>query len=175
MGRVILTTDPATVAYARAGMSIDLGSVAKGAALDSAAALLRESGVRSAILHGGTSSVVAIGTPPGCDAWTIAIETAGPTRPVIPLRDRALSVSAPRGRMSMTPRGPVGHIIDPRSGVPVRRLGTACVVHRSAAFADAWSTALLVLGERPPSLPADVFTLLDLTATDPPLPSENAA
>lgn len=172
---VLLTDRPPSVSYARPGVSMDLGSVAKGAALDAAAALLRDCGVQSALIHGGTSSVVAIGSPPGRESWAVAIETASAARPVFHLRDSALSVSAPRGRMAITPQGPVGHVLDPRTGAPVQRLGTACVVHQSAAFADAWSTALLVLGERPPTLPAEVVTLLHLAPVDPPLLAENAA
>ena len=46
-------------------MALDLGGVAKGHALDEAANVLQEHGVNCALIHGGTSSVVAIGNPPG--------------------------------------------------------------------------------------------------------------
>ncbi len=159
-----------SVAFSRSGISIDLGSIAKGAALDAAAAVLRQCGVGSALLHGGTSSVVAIGAPPGLNAWTVAIETGRGDRPVVRLRDTCLSVSAPRGRSVMTDRGPAGHIIDPRTGEPARRVGTAAAIHPCGALCDAWSTALLVLGDRPDSLPEDMTTLID-----PPPYRENAA
>ncbi len=152
-----------SIRFARAGMSIDLGSIAKGAALDAAAATLRECGVTCALVHGGTSSVVAIGAPPGQDAWTIAVETEKDERPVVRLRDRCLSVTAPRGRTARTERGMVGHIIDPRTGVPVERRGTVAVTHPCGALCDAWSTALLVLGERPPTLPVGMSVVFDLT------------
>jgi len=41
----------------------------------------------------------------------------------------------------------VSHTIDPRTGLPVdHALAAVTVVHASAAAADAWSTALMVLG-----------------------------
>ncbi len=170
MDGVEILDDPPTVRFLRPGMSLDLGSIAKGAALDAAAAVLRECGVTSALLHGGTSSVVAIGSPPGRDSWPVAIETGHGDRPVVHMCDTSLSVSAPRGRTAMTDRGPVGHIIDPRTGLPAARTGTAAVIYKSGALADAWSTALLVLGSRPRAMPHDMTAILDLHA-----PHENAA
>lgn len=64
----------ATVRFTRA-IALDLGAIAKGHALDLAGAILHEAGVTCALLHGGTSSVLAIGAPPGQDAWMIALRT----------------------------------------------------------------------------------------------------
>jgi thiamine biosynthesis lipoprotein len=54
-----------TVLFERPGVRVDLGAIGKGFALEIAAELLRDAGVSSALLHGGTSSVCAIGSPPG--------------------------------------------------------------------------------------------------------------
>jgi len=162
MELIALTDSPHAVGFLRAGVSIDLGSIAKGAALDAAAAVLRECGITSALFHGGTSSVAAIGAPPGRDSWPVAIETGHAHRPVVHLRDSCLSVSAPRGRTVTTDRGPAGHIIDPRTGAPAARVGTAAVVHARGALADAWSTALVVLGQRPPAMPDDLISFIDI-------------
>jgi len=136
------------------GGTLDLGAVAKGFALDRAAAILLEYGVRCAFLHGGTSSVVAIGVPPDGDGWWLALRSDGaPLR--LRLRDQAMGVSAPRGRMR---EDGITHIIDPRTGLPSSHTDTAAVVApltvlTAAALCDAWSTALIVLGHRPPALP----------------------
>ena len=53
---------------------IDLGAIGKGYALEEAGRLLREAGVSSALLHGGTSSVCAIGAPQGQPHWRTAIK-----------------------------------------------------------------------------------------------------
>jgi len=63
-----------TVRFARDGVMLDLGAIGKGYAVEKAAELLREAGVNSALIHGGTSTVYAIGIPPDSDAWQIAIE-----------------------------------------------------------------------------------------------------
>jgi len=72
-GSMILDESTCTVALSSPAVKLDLGGIAKGYALDRAAALLRENGVTAALLHGGTSSVVAIGSPPDAAAWRVAL------------------------------------------------------------------------------------------------------
>jgi thiamine biosynthesis lipoprotein len=64
----------------------------------------------------------------------------------IPLKDQALSVSASRGRFFEDAGETLGHIIDPRTGAPVKAASIAAVVLASATESDALSTALLTLG-----------------------------
>ncbi|HVU65096.1 MAG TPA: FAD:protein FMN transferase, partial [Phycisphaerales bacterium] len=77
---------------------LDLGAVGKGWALDQAAAIVLEHGLTTALLHGGGSSVVAIGAPANAEGWPIAIRSDGEALRVL-LHDQALGVSAPRGRV----------------------------------------------------------------------------
>src|SRR5690625_7079160 len=65
MSRVILGECDGSVRYETPGMQCDPGSLGKGYALDQVALLLKELGVEHALVHGGTSSVVAWGKPPG--------------------------------------------------------------------------------------------------------------
>jgi thiamine biosynthesis lipoprotein len=55
------------------GVMLDLGAIGKGYAIDRAAELLREAGIESALLHGGTSTIYALGAPPEADGWQVAI------------------------------------------------------------------------------------------------------
>ncbi len=144
-GAVELDAAACRVRFMRPGVALDLGAIAKGHALDVAAGVLRGAGVERALLHAGTSTVVAIGAPPGLEGWNVALER-GRRAPVVVLSDCALSVSAQRGRRNE--RGE-GHVIDPRSGRPLANEATAAVVASRGALADGWSTALLVLGELP--------------------------
>ena len=73
MNLVQLNAHNRTVRFDREGVMLDLGAIGKGYALERAAGLLREAGVISALLHGGTSTVCAIGTPPGANHWQVAI------------------------------------------------------------------------------------------------------
>lgn len=135
---------------------LDFGAVAKGYALDLAARVLVAGGARVALLQGGTSSVVALGAPPGRGAWCVALrDPAGPRdgmgRPLarVALRDGALSVSAPHGRVRVDAGGrPIGHVVDPRDGMSVERVRLVAVVARHGAAAEVASTSLLIHAER---------------------------
>lgn len=143
-----LTLDPraSTVVPGRPGITLDFGAIAKGHALDLAARVLRDHGIQSAFLHGGTSSAIGLGSAPGPGGLAWEIEIAG-TRDRVTLRDQALSVSAAwEGNPHPT--------VDPRTGIPVPVPRRAVVTGPSARLADAWSTAALVLGARPPGLGA---------------------
>lgn len=137
-----------------AGSSVELGGVAKGWALDRLAEQARASGVESALLSFGQSSVVALGAPPGADAWRLLLrDGAGGFAGTIALRDQALSVSASLGQWSEIEGRRVGHVLDPRTGEPVAGERLAAVVAPTGAEAEAWSKALLVLD------PARAFAL----------------
>lgn len=148
--------DDWTVSFDRPGVELDFGAVGKGLALDSAAATLRQCGVSSALLHGGTSSVTAIGTQNEERGWRVAV--ADPYEPgrVLAetwLYDSSLGVSCTAGKTVVRSGEVVGHIIDPRSGRPAQGAVLAAVAARDAAFCDAYSTALVVLGEEGLELP----------------------
>jgi FAD:protein FMN transferase len=151
MQHVELDAVECTVRFARAGVELDLGGIAKGYALDRAAVVLRDAGVEHALLHGGTSSVVAFGTSPDEQPWKVAVEpprTDGRTQPlaVVTLHDRALSVSAVWGKAFSSNGEVYGHVMDPTLGRPVRRAVLAAAVSDSGTDADAVATALLALG-----------------------------
>ena len=142
-----------TVRFAREGVMLDLGAIGKGYAIERAAEVLREAGVTSALLHGGTSTVQAIGRPPGEECWKIAIETPSPapdTPPTllatVPLQDEAMSVSGVQEHSFQAGGRTFGHVIDPRTGEPAAGTVLAAVVLPSATETDALSTALLTLG-----------------------------
>jgi len=135
---VELDREAHSVRFTAPGVQLDLGGIAKGFALDRAGELLREAGLETALLHGGTSTVLALGAPPGGEGWRVALDEA-PGAPRAVLRDRALSVSAQHGRRNA--RGE-GHVLG-------ARLARAAVQAPDATLADAWSTALLVLGRLP--------------------------
>jgi thiamine biosynthesis lipoprotein len=122
-----------TVAFGRPGMSLDLGGIGKGHAIDCAVRCLRESGVTSAFLHGGTSSGYGLGTGGDGRPWRVRVDDR-----VIELRDLAYSVSDAAGQASP-------HIMaaDGRAVVS----GRVCVTDPSARLADAWSTAKVILND----------------------------
>lgn len=136
-----------TVRFGRRDMRIDLGAVGKGYAVDAAIAILRGHGITSALLHGGTSSVHALGVPPDYPAWHVAWTPPAGVERTFDLRDSALSVSAPHGKSFDIEGRVYGHVMDPRAGAPTTAARAVAVQGTASLECDALSTALLVLGE----------------------------
>lgn len=150
MKHVHLDEEQFTVRFDRREVRLDLGAVGKGYAAERAVDILRENGVTSALLHGGTSTICAIGTPPDQTAWRVAIQNpvdADKHLEVIDLRDSSLSVSAVHGKSFTNGSQVFGHVIDPRAGQATKGALTAAVVGPCPTECDALSTALLVLGK----------------------------
>jgi thiamine biosynthesis lipoprotein len=139
--------DASTIRFARPGMRIDLGAAGKGYAIDEAIASLRANGVPGALLHGGTSSVHALGRPIDGEVWNVAWSPPGGRGRLFPLRDGALSVSAAHGKAFTRDGRLYGHVIDPSTGWPSDGAVSAVVTGPGSLECDALSTALLVLGE----------------------------
>lgn len=156
MHRVHLDAEARTICFERPGVSLDLGAIGKGYALEEAMTLLVEDGIEHALIHGGNSTVCAIGHPEEAGNWNVAIpypeshgRQADPDRvlAVVSLDRSSLSVSAVWSRAFEAEGRVYGHVMDPRAGRPVSRALLSAVVLPSATDADALSTALLVLGE----------------------------
>ena len=150
MQHVRLRTRDCSVRFDRPDMLLDLGAIGKGYAVEEACAILADCGVTRALLHGGTSTVATLGAPPDqADGWTVGIapldQSDQPIRTVC-LRDLAMSVSAIAGKAFVHEGEAWGHVIDPRSGYPVRGAVQAVAIHESATTCDAIATACLVLG-----------------------------
>jgi thiamine biosynthesis lipoprotein len=125
-------------------MSLDLGGIGKGYALECTLEILSDWGVEKALVHGGTSTALALGTPPEGPGkkkgWPIRIggdwECANTPKKFF-LKDQALSGSGTEVKGD--------HIFDPRTNKPAKEHLAAWVSHPSAAVADALSTAFMVM------------------------------
>jgi FAD:protein FMN transferase len=130
-----------------AGARLDFDGIAKGWAVDACAARLRAAGVSSALVSLGESSLFALGAPAGEARWRLAVRGPDPDTTVgwLGLRDAGASVSATYGSDGNR-AGHVAHVLDPRTGHPLRDDAVAVVVGPSATDAEAWTKALLVWG-----------------------------
>ena len=140
------------------GVRLDLSAIAKGFGADLVVAGLREAGIAGALVEVG-GELHGIGRKPDGTPWRVLVE-AGPEEidhslepRVLDLDGIAVATSGDRWHY-YTMRDAHGierrytHTIDPRSGEPVEHAPVAVsVVARDAMHADAWATALTVLGE----------------------------
>ena len=132
-------------------LSMDLSAIAKGHAVDRVADTLRAAGCRAFLVEFG-GEIRAGGPAPSGGPWRIGIDSpsgVGQLDEAITLRDAGLATSGDYRQYTERDGRRDSHIIDPRSGYPVRhRLASVTVVAESARSADAYATALMVLGDR---------------------------
>jgi thiamine biosynthesis lipoprotein len=131
-------------------MQVHLGGIGKGYAVDEVVAWLRRLGIEAALVHGGTSTIYALGAPPGQEAWEIGLrDPADPEQRlgVVKLRDQALSTSGDYEQFFEVDGKRYSHILDPRTGYPAVGTRSATVVAENATDSDALSTAAFVLGD----------------------------
>lgn len=130
------------------GAWIETGAFGKGLSLDRAAAVLRARGIENALLDFG-GQLLALGDAPGERGWPVAIaHPLDRTRPALTLslRNASLATSAQSERGRRVGGRFVGHVLDPASGEPAERRGSASVIAPDGVSADAIATAVLVLG-----------------------------
>jgi len=121
-------------------VALDLGGIGKGIALDRAIGVLQDLGLQSVLVHGGQSTMIPIGLPPGLKGWPMRIlDPCGESKVLgrCPLKGVAVSASA---------RGSQPHILNPRTEkiADTPWTGTWAFAN-TAARADALSTAFMVM------------------------------
>lgn len=131
------------------GMAVGLGGIAKGYALDLAAAELRASGYSDFLLDAGGQ--IYAGGRVGDRPWRVGIRDprGGPEDWIgyLSVEDASTSSSGDYENFFFGPDGVrYHHILDPKTGWPARGVRSVCVLHPEAALADAMSTSLFVLG-----------------------------
>jgi FAD:protein FMN transferase len=132
------------------GMSLDLGGIAKGFAVDAAVAALRGRHLSGGIVDAGGDGY-AMGTRPDGAPWRIGIQhprsVPGNRLPeVLLLSDRAYATSGDYEQYTEIDGVRYHHVIDPRTGEPAHTAVSVTVVASDCTTADALATALLVLG-----------------------------
>lgn len=151
--KLIIDLDAGTVTKPDAGLQVDLSAVAKGYAVDQVALAIEALGHPSYMVEVGGE--VRTGSSGGGPPWRIAVERPSPLG--APGQPEVFEVLELNG-MSMATSGDYrnfiadgdtlrSHTIDPRTGAPVTHaLASVTVVHEECGMADAWATALMVLG-----------------------------
>jgi thiamine biosynthesis lipoprotein len=148
---VIIDKASGTVKFAKYGMAIDLGGIAKGYAVKRAADVLSGNDIRNFIISAGGDMYCA-GTRSKKELWKIGLRhprDKGKILFEIKLRDRAVETSGDYERYFTLNGKRYSHIIDPRTGQPIGdNVVSATVISVDPVMGDALSTALCILGAR---------------------------
>jgi thiamine biosynthesis lipoprotein len=134
----------------RAPVALDLNGIAKGYGVDRLAETLLAHGIRAGLV-GIDGEMRALGLRPDGEAWTIAVEAPDRERrapqSVLALQDAAVATSGDYRHWVEVQGRRLAHTMDPGRGAPLAASpASVTVVARTCAEADAWATALMVLG-----------------------------
>ena len=132
-------------------MQIDLSAIAKGFAVDKISELLKQNNLPNHLVEIG-GELIASGLNQADKKWRIAIEqpdlSTKITQQGLDISNRAVATSGDYRNYFVEKGVRRSHIIDPKTGYPIsHKLASVTVVHESTAMADAFATALLVMGE----------------------------
>ncbi|HEX7373615.1 MAG TPA: FAD:protein FMN transferase [Steroidobacteraceae bacterium] len=132
------------------GVRADVAGIAPGYAVDLIAERLRGLQVAGALVEIG-GEVRAWGRNPSGERWRVAVEApvAGERRAyaLVELDDMSVSTSGDYRDFRIVGGRRISHTIDPRTATPVpANLASVTVLHASAMTADAYATALMVMG-----------------------------
>ncbi len=131
------------------GMSLDLGAIAKGYTADKIVSVLRKSGLDNAIVEIG-GDMFCLGSGKELKGWLIGIrhpQKAGEIIAAINVSDKAVATSGDYENYFFYNGIKYPHIIDPRTGYPVKNgVVSVTVVSDEGLKSDGWATALFVLG-----------------------------
>ncbi len=133
-----------------APLALDLNGIAKGYGVDRLAETLAQLGIRHALV-GIDGEMRAIGSRPDGEAWTVAVEEPDAARraphSILSLQDCAVATSGDYRHWVEVQGRRLSHTMDPRRGAPLLDApASVTVLAPTCAAADAWATALTVLG-----------------------------
>ena len=131
-------------------VSINLSAIAKGYGIDKVASTLKKQKIQNFLVEIG-GDLITSGTNKNGNAWSIGIEApkveSRIVQSVIKIQNQAMATSGDYKNFFEKNGIRYSHIIDPKTGYPIRhKTLSVTVVAETAALADGWATAMLVLG-----------------------------
>ena len=135
------------------GLQLDLSAVAKGHGVDRLARYLESQGIEHYLAEVG-GELRGAGCKPDGQPWWVMLEqvdgvdaSVHPPEMMLALHGLSVATSGDYRRFFHDGTVRQAHTIDPRIGMPIaNHLASVTVVHAECMAADAWSTALTVLG-----------------------------
>jgi len=143
-----IAIDGSSVSLKKTGMSLHLGAIGKGYAVDQAIGILKKMGVKSGLVNAG-GDLMAFGLKKETEAWHIGIQHPRKPEKIIAsldVRDKAVATSGDYQRYFIKDKVRFHHILNPKDGWPENQTMSATVIADTVMDADALSTALFILG-----------------------------
>ena len=137
------------ISFAKKGMGIDLGGIAKGYAVDAAVRVLKKKNIKSAMVNAGGDMYV-LGRKQG-KPWRIGIRhprREGEILGTIEVEDKAIVTSGDYERFFFSGGKRYHHIINPKTGYPADECQSVTIVAKETTFADGLATGIFVLGPK---------------------------
>jgi thiamine biosynthesis lipoprotein len=148
---IVLDAAHQTVRFAKKGVEIDPGGIGKGYAVDRIAQILKDNGVRQALISGGGSSIYAIGAPPNEKGWKTDIKNPRKTSESVEtvyLKDESMSTSGNYEKFFYAEGKMYSHIMDPRTGYPSQGMLSTSVIAPRTLDSEAWTKPYYILGRQ---------------------------
>jgi len=129
------------------GVRLAVGGIAKGYAVDRAMEILRGKNLSAALINAG-GDLYCLGTKNG-NPWRVGIQEPRNTNglaEVLQMRESAVATSGDYQRYYMENGVRYHHILNPSTGLPARQSRSATIVSSNTEQADAFATALFIMG-----------------------------
>jgi thiamine biosynthesis lipoprotein len=146
---IVLDGANRTVRFARSGVELDPGGIGKGYAVDRMIEVLKQYGIRTALVSASGSSIYGLGAPPGEKGWKVQIrDPKDQSKSVaeVYLKDESMSTSGNYEKFFRAEGKIYSHIMDPRTGWPAQGVLTVSVVAPRTLDSEAWTKPLFVNG-----------------------------
>jgi len=135
------------ISFQEEGMKITLGGIAKGYAVDEALEVIKDMGIKYALVDAG-GDISTLGSKPDNELWDIALVNPDDTSEYLvdfKIKDKAVTTSGNYERY-FDPEAEVGHILNPRTGYSASGCISVTIIAENCTYADALATGVFVMG-----------------------------
>ena len=139
---------PGTILFKNPQTKIDLGAIGKGYAVDKALEIVRKYPVNNACINLG-GNIYVLGAPAGKNAWKVGVQHPRNKAEILgylELKDESTATSGDYERFFEIKGNRYSHIVDPRTGIPVKDTIAVTIVAPTGTAVDALSTSVFVMG-----------------------------
>jgi thiamine biosynthesis lipoprotein len=146
---LLLDAANGTVRFAQSGVEMDPGGIGKGYAVDRMIEVLKQYGIRTALVSASGSSIYGMGAPPGENGWRVQIRDPkidSKSVAEIYLKDESMSTSGNYEKFFRAEGRVYSHIMDPRTGWPAQGVLSVSVIAPRTLDSEAWTKPLFVNG-----------------------------